>query len=781
MLNKFTFLIALLAVSLQVKAQDYTRCMASPDPVTILQPDGTELTVIGYGNMDVNYTETEDGYTVVKNKAGIYEYAIQTTDGDLKATGIKARQTSQRTTSELQYLKTQPLHLKYSEEKLEKLLNKTAARSKQIIKPADGHDHDHEHDASVTASFPSLGKRKVLLLLIQYPDMKARFTRDDFDNMMNKANYRNIGSYKDFYARNSFGKLDLDTDVFGWYTASNNYAYYSNSNGMARSRELVAQALDAAKAQGVDFSQYDNDKDGQADGILIVHAGPGAEEGSQNQFIWSHRWSLANHKRTYDGVVIDNYAINPETRGGSNTRMVGIGVFCHEFGHLLGLPDLYDVNQRSEGIGNWSVMAGGNWLNNEYTPSNFCAFTRVHLKWINPLTIEDEGYYTLKPSSKDSLIYRINTPVKHEYFLLENRQLTGFDARLNGKGMAIWHINDSVFASGIWGNTVNGNVNKKAVDLEEADGKNDLDRKVNRGDGGDLFPGTAKKTSFSDNTTPNARNYNNNNTGINIFNITTLPDSSVRFGYSGTPRISFTAPEQVCQNVVVNFSNTSKFASRFSWQIKEGIIDTLKNASYKFTAPGDHYVKLKGTSLAGVEVNDSVKITVLPAASANFKAKSVGYITELTNNSQNTENTLIYWGDGTSTNQAFSTISHTYTDTGLYKITMICYSKDGCTDTMRTSVRLPAVLPGDPIALQAYPNPFYDKLKLHFVVSEDAPVSMSFYNIIGQEVINIPSKNYEAGAHLVELSLQEQRLPSGTYILKMFVNNKPAQVKIMKW
>ncbi|MGZ5281415.1 MAG: M6 family metalloprotease domain-containing protein, partial [Bacteroidia bacterium] len=499
-----------------------------------------------------------------------------------------------------------------------------------------------------------------------------------------------------------------------------------------------------------------------------------AEEGAQTQYIWSHRWNMANYKRTYDKTLIDNYAINPETRGGSAMRMVGIGVFCHEFGHLLGLPDLYDVSKKSEGIGNWSVMAGGNWLNNENTPANFCAFTRTYMKWIKPVVLEEEGYYTLRPSSKDSLVYRINTPVKHEYFLLENRQLTGFDAKLNGKGMAIWHINDSVINRTMGGNNVNANFSKKGVDLEEADGKDDLDKSRNRGDGGDLFPGTSKRYSFSDATTPSAQNFNGNNTGVNIFNITNLPDSGVRFGYSAPPKVAFSAPLVVCQNTLVSFQNNSKFASKFTWNFNNENTDTLVNTTYTFTTPGEQFVKLKGTSLVGIDAYDSFKINVLPAAEANFTVHPEGYTAHITNNSANAVRTMIFWGDGTKSENERN-LSHTYSDTGLFKVVMVCYSNEGCSDTTRALLRLPAS------QADVFPNPFRDKLELNFEIAEAGPVNITLYNILGQQVLHVPNSNYNAGRHHIKLDLNNRLLPAGAYTLKLQVNDKPEQIKLIKW
>src|SRR5690606_21106061 len=157
---------------------------------------------------------------------------------------------------------------------------------------------------------------------------------------------------------------------------------------------------------GVDFSEYDNDNDGNVDGVVFVHAGPGAEEGGlSNLYIWSHRSRLSNSSQevTYDGVLIDDYMMNPERRN-NNSRMVGIGIFAHEFGHGLGLPDLYDTddsNGDSEGIGWWGLMGSGNWAGNEDTPTNFSAWSKIKLGWqtATDITGQQNGF-ELRPASE---------------------------------------------------------------------------------------------------------------------------------------------------------------------------------------------------------------------------------------------------------------------------------------------------------------------------------------------------------------------------------------------
>lgn len=340
------------------------------------------------------------------------------------------------------------------------------------------------------------------MILIEYPDYSSRYTREDFHDMMNEENYKAWGSMRDYFLQASRGALDLDIEVFGWYKASKPYTYYANKNGSLVARELAAEAVDAANRAGVDFSRYDNNKDGYADAVMVAHSGPGAESGGRDRYIWSHKWALfGEDARAYDGVRIYQYSMQAETRWWG---MVGIGIFCHEFGHLLGLPDLYDIdpnNGNSEGIGNYGLMGGGSWLNHEQTPANFCAWSRRKLGWINTQTI-NKGTISIPPAvNSNTVLFKVPTSNPREYFLLENRQNTGQDKYLPAHGLAIWHIDEST--------SNNADENRKMVDLEEADGLDELDKDYNRGNRGDLYPGTTNNTVFSQTSYPNS----NLNTG----------------------------------------------------------------------------------------------------------------------------------------------------------------------------------------------------------------------------------------------------------------------------
>ncbi len=504
-----------------------TSCVASTEQLTLLQPNGTSITIVGKGNLHNHWTETVDGYSVVRNKTGNYEYATKI-NGNLSPSGILVTNPANRSFVEATYASSLTKSTKPDSSPLKGSILSQVARQIQ------------------NKTFPTTGNIRVLALLIDYPDLINVIPASDFDSLLYGANYLSgDGSFKTFYETSSGGQLTVDVDVRGWYRASNNFQYYAADSGYDRAADLVREAVNAAEIAGTDFSLYDNDSNGSVDGILAVHSGPGAEIGSQSGlYIWSHRWVMRAGNlgsAFYDGVSIDDYMINPETRSATNNGISGIGVFCHEFGHNLGLPDLYDTdntNGDSEGIGNWCLMAGGAYSGSSNRPSNFSAWCKEELGWDVPqiIPLSQTGTYTLPPASTSrNEIYKVSVPfpITDEYFLIENRQLVGKDSDLPGHGLAIWHINTTKTNS--FGNSVNADETLKGVDLEEADGNDDLDNEVNRGDGGDLFPGTSTRTTFDDTTTPSAQDYLLGNTGLQIRNIVETVGGSVSFDFGRVP------------------------------------------------------------------------------------------------------------------------------------------------------------------------------------------------------------------------------------------------------
>ena len=502
----------------EIKAQiPVSDCPASPYAIDITQPDGTKISIIGKGSMKNSWTETLDGYSIVKNIDGVYEYA-QKNNGQLVSSGFLVVENGQNLDKQ-NFLDKQDKHLRST------ITAKELSNARIMDTSAD-------NDPEIDLAFPTQGTHKVLVLLIDYPDLEATHTVVEFENFMNQENYDGTGSFRDYYLKASSNKLDVNADVVGWYRADSAYEYYGKKNGYERARALAREAVDAAEVAGIDFSIYDNDKDGNIDGIILVHAGQGAEEGSLEDYIWSHRSSLgSDYYRTYDGIIINDYMVNPERRIGSNSGaggMVGIGVFCHEFGHGLGLPDLYDIDYSSAGVGSWGLMAGASWLGDEKVPGFMSAWSRVTLGWITPEKISS-GSYALVASTTSTVVYKINTAVPGEYFLLENRQQIGQDTYLKGSGLAIWHIDDNRRVSD---NSDNADESHRLVDLEQADGLGHLYIEDGASDDGDLFPGSSENTSFTDATSPNSKTYDLVTSGIEITGISE-ESGIVNFNVSG--------------------------------------------------------------------------------------------------------------------------------------------------------------------------------------------------------------------------------------------------------
>lgn len=490
----------------------------APYAVPVVQPDGTTLHLIARGNPWQPWSETTDGYTVVKTPAGYYEYATEQ-QGSLIGSGRPAQDPERRTLLDQRRL----LSLNKHQRPVLDVEQKKALR--QQLSPF--------RNARTVArgTMPSQGKINVLAICIEYPDLPHTRTVDSFFNMFNGPSAK--PTFKQFFLDNSYGKLDMSVDVVGWVQAKENYANYGHSGGYAASHDLVAEAIDAAEDKGVDFSKYDNNNDGKVDGVVVIHSGPGAEEGSRSEYIWSHRWAI--NSRYYDQRNISDYTIQPETRYGGP---VGIGIFCHEFGHLLGLPDLYDTNfgdGKSNGIGEWGLMGTGGWLGSEDYPAGMTAWSKETLGWAEIRDITDEyGAYDLRAASQHNEFYKVRTPHENEYFLLENRQRQGVDRSLSGSGLAIWHIDQNRASSYPASNSVNGDVRRKGVDLEEADGRNDLDNSSNRSDAGDLFPGTAGQMSFDYSTKPSSAMYvsvsGSTESGLKLENIRET-DGRIAFSY----------------------------------------------------------------------------------------------------------------------------------------------------------------------------------------------------------------------------------------------------------
>jgi M6 family metalloprotease-like protein len=484
---------------------------AYPHPVEITQPDGTTIMVQLKGDEKVKWGETLDGYTILINNQGIYEYAIATSKGDLDLSGVAVSNINSRTSEELELLKTTPKALYYSKDQVSTMHSIWKIKDEQLQK-----------------AIPTTGNVKIICILAAYQDVAFTKTKTDFINLFNQVGYSAgtaTGSVKDFYEESSYGQLNLTVDVAGPFTANNNMSYYGANDASGydlRPRELVTEMCQQANAT-VDFSDYDNDNDGTLDGVHIIFAGNGEEAGASSNAIWSHKWSIPT--LTLDGTYVNVYSCSPERRGATSTTITGIGVVCHEIGHVFGAPDYYDTDYTGSGgsfsgTGYWDMMAAGSWNNGGDTPAQHNAFTKVYVYgWASATTLSSAIDVTVTNSVDNSSIYRINSTTSGEYWLMENRQNIGFDASIPGHGLMIYHVHKDVLNVG---NTINVGAPQKMYPVCASATTNPSSTVSSYGTingGGCTYPGTSNKTSFTDATTPNMKSWASANTSSPITDI----------------------------------------------------------------------------------------------------------------------------------------------------------------------------------------------------------------------------------------------------------------------
>ncbi len=331
-------------------------------------------------------------------------------------------------------------------------------------------------------------------------------------------------SVKDYYLENSYNQFNLTVDVAGPFTASNNMAYYGandESNNDLRPRELVTEAVNLANVT-VNFADYDNDSDGSVDGVYVIYAGYGEEANASEDAIWAHAWNIST--LTLDGKSISKYSCSAELRSNTGNTITAIGVICHEFGHVLGAPDYYDTNYSTggqfEGTGDWDMMAGGSWNNNGVTPAHHNAYTKtIVYNWATVTTLSAATSISVTPAENNSnSFYKYTTTTSNEYFLMENRQQTGFDAYLPGHGLLIYHVHSSVGTSAI-----NASYPQRMYPVcasATTDPGTTAASYGNINSGGCPFPGNLSKTSFTDATLPSSKSWAAANTNKPLSNIT---------------------------------------------------------------------------------------------------------------------------------------------------------------------------------------------------------------------------------------------------------------------
>lgn len=345
-----------------------------------------------------------------------------------------------------------------------------------------------EQAVGIRKTFP-----RVPVIMVSYADMSYRVSRADVDSMFNGAHFKKggaTGSVRQYFHDQSYGAYAPQFDIYGPVTVSQNYAHYAN-----RGAELVLEAC-ALMDDSLDFTLYDTDGNNTVDLTYCLFAGPPSSDGqyidktwisNPSNLLWPHYYVItsagSSGKQTvFDGKTIYDYEISNELDGmfsnATTTVMAGVGVACHEFGHGMGLPDIYDDQKPHKTSGEWDIMDYGCYNNNVHTPPAYSAYERWFMGWLEPTLINqaadvnlaniNDGQCAAYITANGSAIANIFSPNPNVFYLLENRQNAGWDAAIPGHGLLITRVN---YNYSKWtSNTVNADANNLGIDILEADG-----------------------------------------------------------------------------------------------------------------------------------------------------------------------------------------------------------------------------------------------------------------------------------------------------------------------
>lgn len=501
----------LLVIISMFFSQELFSINAYPYPIEITQPDGSKITILLKGDENIKWTQTEDGFSIMRNAKGIFEYATLDSNNDMVPSGIKARNLKERTEKETSFLSKISKNIFYSKSQMGMLkgISKIAIDNSQKV-------------------FPTTGTRKLVCILIGFQDVPFTKTKADFENLFNQVGYSAdgaTGSVYDYYKENSWGQLDLTVTVAGPYTANNNMAFYGANNAQGndvKPQDLIAEAVTLANPD-VNYADFDNDTDGTVDGVYVIYAGFGEEGGASTDAIWAHAFHIKN-PLVFDGKTIYNYSCSSELRGNSGTNITRIGVICHEFGHVLGAADYYDTDKAENGsylgTGKWDLMANGSWNNNGATPAHHNPYTKIYdYKWASATTLNTGANITLSNAEENTnSFYRINTTTENEFYLIENRQQLKFDIYLPSNGMIIYHVDENVIKENRY--RINAGSHQGLYPVCANSSGNPPFSYGTINSTGLPFPGSSNVTSFTDQTTPNSKSWAGLNTLKPITNIT---------------------------------------------------------------------------------------------------------------------------------------------------------------------------------------------------------------------------------------------------------------------
>ena len=529
----------------------------------IKQADGTTITVRAYGDEDLSYFLASDGTLLYQEGTNFYIAGVKA-DGTLYSTGVLAHEPSMRTIKEISAIKAQNAKAFYNS-------METQAKANKVRREPMTPDN---------SLLPSLGKHKIPVILVEFSDVEfsvenPKATFDKYLNgkeLFNKEtdpemgqNYAGVAKYfKDM----SFGKFEPEFEVYGPVNLGKPLATYGAGYSSQENMGLLLTDACTAVDDKVDFTQYDSNDDGNIDLIYIIYAGFSQSIAGNSTDCIHPKSGYLSLAKSFDGMDVKRYGVNNELNGtpadqANGPIINGIGLFCHEFSHCMGLPDLYPksgsiaeacINQNMD---YWSLMDAGEYTANGYRPTAYTAWERERLGWMEIGTLTGPSNVELKSLDEGGAAFRIyndKDETGHEYYIVENVQNNGWNKNLFGNGLMVTHVDYLSSQFSLGGCKVNNTEGHPRMHVMAADGmfvpeyflgstiedsyitflkEHNADLVAKYGGqvfsiedykaeaAGDLFPGTSNATSLTDDSQPmKAWTYNGETMGKPITDIT---------------------------------------------------------------------------------------------------------------------------------------------------------------------------------------------------------------------------------------------------------------------
>ncbi len=529
----------------------------------IKQADGTTITVRAYGDEDLSYFLASDGTLLYQEGTNFYIAGVKA-DGTLYSTGVLAHEPSMRTIKEISAIKAQNAKAFYNS-------METQAKANKVRREPMTPDN---------SLLPSLGKHKIPVILVEFSDVEfsVENPKATFDKYLNGKELfnketdpemgQNYASVAKYFKDMSFGKFEPEFEVYGPVNLGKPLATYGAGYSSQENMGLLLTDACTAVDNEVDFTQYDSNDDGNIDLIYIIYAGFSQSIAGNSTDCIHPKSGYLSLAKSFDGMDVKRYGVNNELNGtpadqADGPIINGIGLFCHEFSHCMGLPDLYPksgsiaeacINQNMD---YWSLMDAGEYTGNGYRPTAYTAWERERLGWMEIGTLTGPSNVELKSLDEGGTAFRIyndKDETGHEYYIVENVQNNGWNKKLFGNGLMVTHVDYLSSQFSLGGCKVNNTEGHPRMHVMAADGmfvpeyflgstiedsyitflkEHNADLVAKYGGqvftiedykaeaAGDLFPGTSNATSLTDDSQPmKAWTYNGETMGKPITDIT---------------------------------------------------------------------------------------------------------------------------------------------------------------------------------------------------------------------------------------------------------------------